>query len=147
MWRYFLESKSTSEAQCKLCPRILKTTGGSTKGLMDHLRLKHDKIYTQIQAGKVPDPAAKRPRIENHYKPKPKMDLQERVSRFCAEDLMSLSLVCKSKQIREFFNKLGFNGPTSRETVKKLLDQEHAKVKEVVIEKLDQLPVNFKMGF
>ena len=67
------------------------------------------------------------------------MELQERIARFCAQDLISFSTICNSKQIHEFFTKLGFNGPKSHNTVKKHVLDESQKVKNEVIEKLAKL--------
>ena len=139
IWRYFWESKASSEAQCQLCQRILKATGGSTKGLMDHLKLKHYDIYNQIQIQKASEPVTKRQRMDEIFKPKIKMDIQERISRFCAQDLISFSTLCNSKQIHEFFSKLGFNGPKAHKTVRKYVLEESQKVKNEVIEKLKKL--------
>jgi len=41
VWLHFLCEKCGQSAQCKLCKTILKTVGGSTKGLHEHLKL-HD---------------------------------------------------------------------------------------------------------
>ena len=139
IWRYFWESKASSEAQCQLCQRILKATGGSTKGLMDHLKLKHYDIYNQIQIQKASEPVTKRQRMDEIFKTKIKMDIQERISRFCAQDLISFSTLCNSKQIHEFFSKLGFNGPKAHKTVRKYVLEESQKVKNEVIEKLKKL--------
>lgn len=40
VWCYFLvESKGAPKAKCKLCKKVLKTNGGSTKGLITHLNV------------------------------------------------------------------------------------------------------------
>lgn len=41
VWSHFLVDKEGSTAQCKRCLAILKTLGGSTKGLHTHLSSKH----------------------------------------------------------------------------------------------------------
>ncbi|GBP84473.1 hypothetical protein EVAR_67479_1 [Eumeta japonica] len=42
VWSYFLVVKDGNSAKCKRCPAILKTLGGSTKGLHTHLSSKHN---------------------------------------------------------------------------------------------------------
>ncbi|XP_046810695.1 uncharacterized protein LOC124420735 isoform X3 [Lucilia cuprina] len=38
VWYYFLtDTTGISRAKCKICNKILKTNGGSTKGLLTHL--------------------------------------------------------------------------------------------------------------
>ena len=41
VWSHYLTSKDGSSAQCKKCSAVLKTLGGSTKGLHVHLSSKH----------------------------------------------------------------------------------------------------------
>lgn len=41
-WYYFLRSDNKTLGQCKLCQKIIKSTGGSTSGLMTHLRTMHN---------------------------------------------------------------------------------------------------------
>lgn len=42
VWSNFLVAKDGNSAKCKRCPAILKTMGGSTKGLHTHLSSKHN---------------------------------------------------------------------------------------------------------
>ena len=42
VWQHFLREKGGQSAQCKLCKTKLKTVGGSTKGLHEHLKRVHD---------------------------------------------------------------------------------------------------------
>lgn len=41
VWHYFLRSDNKTLGRCKLCEKIIKSTGGSTSGLMTHLRTMH----------------------------------------------------------------------------------------------------------
>jgi len=38
VWQHFLRDKHGQLAECKLCNMRLKTIGGSTKGLHEHLK-------------------------------------------------------------------------------------------------------------
>jgi len=42
IWQHFLREKLGQSAKCKLCKTVLKTVGGSTKGLHKHLKRVHD---------------------------------------------------------------------------------------------------------
>jgi hypothetical protein len=42
VWQYFLRESKGQCSMCKLCKAVLKTVGGSTKGLHVHLVSKHD---------------------------------------------------------------------------------------------------------
>jgi len=37
IWQHFLREKHEQSAKCRLCKSLLKTVGGSTKGLHEHL--------------------------------------------------------------------------------------------------------------
>lgn len=41
LWEHF-QALSDGQTQCRLCPKVLGHTGGSTAGLIKHLRMKHD---------------------------------------------------------------------------------------------------------
>lgn len=43
VWYYFLKAVDGRTAKCKQCNAVLKTLGGSTKGLHTHLMSKHNK--------------------------------------------------------------------------------------------------------
>ncbi|CAG4953711.1 unnamed protein product [Colias eurytheme] len=40
-WNYFLTSSDRQSAKCKICSRVIKTSGSSTSGLHGHLRSRH----------------------------------------------------------------------------------------------------------
>ena len=42
VWQHFMRQKGGQAAKCKLCNSKLKTVGGSTKGLHEHLKRVHD---------------------------------------------------------------------------------------------------------
>ena len=42
IWQHFLHEKQGQSAKCKVCKTVLKTVGGSTKGLHEHLKRMHD---------------------------------------------------------------------------------------------------------
>ena len=145
VWEYFLYRQSTEDGKCTLCEKIISATGGSTKGLMDHLKCKHEQIYQKIQSEKLKkldqEPAEKRQRtmIKEYLVKKDKMELPERVGRLCAEDLISFRTVAGSKQIQELFTKLGYNGPKNHKSVKNYVMEERQRVKKIFIENFAKL--------
>ncbi|KAJ6642702.1 hypothetical protein Bhyg_07656, partial [Pseudolycoriella hygida] len=42
VWKYFEKSKEKGEAVCKVCRAVLKAAGGSTSGLINHAKHRHD---------------------------------------------------------------------------------------------------------
>ena len=42
-WNFFNFDKSTEEAKCLLCQKIMKAKGSTTKSLNDHMKVKHSK--------------------------------------------------------------------------------------------------------
>ena len=40
-WNFFNFHKSTEEAKCLLCQKIMKAKGSTTKSLNDHMKVKH----------------------------------------------------------------------------------------------------------
>lgn len=59
VWYYFLRSDNKALGQCKLCEKIIKSTGGTTSGLMTHLRTLHNidlrkkKATAAVEEGKI----------------------------------------------------------------------------------------------
>ena len=50
VWEHFLREKGGNSDKCKLCSTILKATGGSTKGLHEHLKQIHSINVLKRQA-------------------------------------------------------------------------------------------------
>ncbi len=42
VWKYFDHGKEKGTAVCKMCKSVLKATGGSTSGLINHAKTKHE---------------------------------------------------------------------------------------------------------
>ena len=53
IWEHFKKEKHGQTAQCKICQTVLKTTGGSTKGLHEHMKRIHD---VNVLKRKEPEP-------------------------------------------------------------------------------------------
>ena len=48
IWKYF-DKHSVEEGKCKIWKKILKRTGGSTKGLWKHLEQLHSKEFKELK--------------------------------------------------------------------------------------------------
>jgi len=57
VWEHFLREKGGNSAKCKLCSTILKATGGSTKGLHEHLKRIHSINVLKRQATDDAEPS------------------------------------------------------------------------------------------
>lgn len=57
IWHYFLKAVDGTTAKCKQCNSVLKTLGGSTKGLHIHLASKHNKKVNQDNIINLPGPS------------------------------------------------------------------------------------------
>lgn len=57
VWYYFLRSDNKTLGQCKTCKKIIKSTGGTTTGLITHLRSLHKidlrKLKNPTKEGKI----------------------------------------------------------------------------------------------
>lgn len=47
VWKHFERIRNSDEAKCLLCKKVLKSKGGSTSSLLNHLRNKHLPCFTQ----------------------------------------------------------------------------------------------------
>ena len=45
VWQYFLRSKETSQAKCKICDNVYKSSGSNTSTLLSHLNAKHNSLF------------------------------------------------------------------------------------------------------
>lgn len=57
IWYYFLKAVDGRTAKCKQCNTVLKTLGGSTKGLHTHLMSKHNKKISHDNSSNLPGPS------------------------------------------------------------------------------------------
>lgn len=82
VWNHFLLHKEREEAKCLHCKKKLSAKGRSTKGLLDHLRLKHNEL---LNTPSTSGSKAKRARTMNDFfKVETKMTLETKISRLCS---------------------------------------------------------------
>ena len=146
VWQHFLREKCGQSAQCKLCKTILKTVGGSTKGLHERLKRRHDmnlKRKTDADDGDE-QPTAKARKTAPSSGPMNKFlidrnenTLQAVIARMTARDGLPFRVFTTSPDLRRGLTALGLgNLPTSSESVKQLVMSQGRKVRSFVMEEL-----------
>jgi len=153
IWQHFLREKHGQSAKCKLCNTVLKTVGGSTKGLHEHLKRVHDMSVLKRKTGNVTADAAECSSSQssgaaaavqssrmtgplNKYMQR-ENTLQSTIARMTARDGLPFRLFATSPDLRKCLMARGFgNLPTSSETVKKMVMDEGRSVRSVVINEL-----------
>lgn len=143
IWLHFLREKHGQSAKCKVCKAVLKTTGGSTKGLHEHLKRVHD---NSVLKRPVDDPAN-----DNVIQSKPNavgpmikyvMDSNDRslqavISRMTARDGLPFSVFTTSPDLRKCLLALGYDHiPNSAEHIKQLVMNQGRKVRSFLTSEL-----------
>ena len=121
VWFYILREKLGQTAQCKQCSKILKTIGGSTKGLHTHLKtaheidsLKRNTAQDDAETSKnVESEAVPRKKITDCFSLKDEKTLQATLARMAARDGMSFEIFCKTVDLRECLRARGFSDVSS----------------------------------
>lgn len=155
VWLHFLREKCGQSAQCKLCKTILKTVGGSTKGLHEHLKRRHDvtlkrKAEDDGEAlSEHPTPKARKTATSAGPMTKFLLDrnentLQAVIARMTARDGLPFRVFTTSHDLRRGLTALGLgNLPTSAESVKQLVINQGRRIRSFVME---QLSIKKKLG-
>lgn len=123
VWYYFLKAVDGKTAKCKQCNAVLKTLGGSTKGLHTHLMSKHNKKIndntsnlpgpSNINDSKVEVPPMKR-KISNYFLPSEKSLCDVILAWMTVLDGLSFNLFVISQDLRQLLISRGYNDlPTS----------------------------------
>ncbi|KAI8130534.1 hypothetical protein CVS40_0250 [Lucilia cuprina] len=114
VWYYFLtDTTGISRAKCKICNKILKTNGGSTKGLLTHLGIHSIKLQKDI----TDEPQAKILKITN-FTVLQEDSLGASIARMTAVDGFPFSVFITSSELRKSLISRGFDVPKSKETIK-----------------------------
>ena len=152
IWQHFLRENDGQSAQCKLCKNKLKTVGGSTKGLHEHLKRMHDmsvmKRKAAADSGEEDDAgAASQPSREKvAAKAKPNVGpmtkycinvsantLQATIARMTARDGLPFRPFITSPDLRKCLMAMGFaNLPKSADTVKEMVMDQGRRVRSLV---------------
>ncbi|XP_050339106.1 uncharacterized protein LOC126765534 [Bactrocera neohumeralis] len=135
-WFYFLISTSSEEAKCIKCNAVLKTKGGSTKGLHEHLKVHGIKLCREATPTiAVPKKVAK---ITSHFSPKNEENIRAIMASLVAVDGLAFSTIAQSKQIRKGMEARKFKVPKSDTTIRKYVmeyfEECHERVKKEIID-------------
>lgn len=146
IWKHFLRDQNGETAQCKVkeCKKILKITGGSTKGLQAHLQnvhktnLKSASNPSEIVLPETPEyqPESKKAKLTNYFQPKLSQEnkLSEIFARMTAKDGISFNTICTSLDIRAGLTARGFlNIPKSPNTIRKMVGDYANKIRALVV--------------
>ena len=152
IWLHFLREKNGQKAKCKNCKTVLKTAGGSTKGLHEHLRRVHsmsvlkgrkpdkddDQSDEQAQAKKTAKPGGGGGAITKYLMNEEDKTLDETLARMTARDGLPFRLFSSSPDMRKCLHALGFGDvPTSPEGVRQRVMSHARKVRSFVTADLE----------
>lgn len=144
VWSYFLVAKDGNSAKCKRCPAILKTLGGSTKGLHTHLSSKHN--IKVISASTSQDseklntapPPAKR-KLDDYFSKSADDSLDDVLARMIALDGFPFSVFITSDDLRKLLLTKYTDLPKSAVTIQKRVMNYSEKIKKQVTSELKHL--------
>ncbi|CAH1634668.1 unnamed protein product [Spodoptera littoralis] len=144
VWSHFLVDKMGSSAKCKRCSAILKTLGGSTKGLHTHLFSKHSIKIDSAKASSSTSqnnegPPSKRKMTD--YFVKPESDtLDDVLARMTALDGFPFSVFVTSKDLRSLLLTKGYSDlPKSASTIRNRVLDYSVKIKKQITAELSTL--------
>lgn len=158
VWQYFTRDKSGQTAQCQKCKKSLKSTGGSTKNLHDHLQKKHciflNKTKTtnadssdEDNSDTVPEPKQSRSEssggagVAKSFKAPGPMDkflsnenaMAATVARMAACDGVPFSLFTKSADMRRIMARAGYdNLPRSGTGIQSVVLQQGNAIRSII---------------
>ena len=132
IWKDFLRNDTGQRAKCKICYKVIKCTGGSTKGLHVHIQTMHggrgkeqESLAEEVQADQASQPsssagpAPKKIRIDSFFPKKDESSLDATLGRMCSRDGISFNLFCTSNDLRQLLSAKGFKDvPTSPNGIK-----------------------------
>lgn len=153
-WEYFLRERLGQCAQCKLCKTVIKTIGGSTKGLHVHLETKHSinvrkRASSALPAGESDDSTekekaniAKRVNTLDNYRvlKRDDMSFPATISRMAACDGFPFLTFVNSKDLRRSLAALGFGEiPKSANGIRKIVVSHGNQIRTQTITELESL--------
>jgi len=144
VWQHFLREKNGQSAQCKLCKvkTTLKTIGGSTKGLHEHLRRVHEvtvlKRKAELESATANEDKPKRGAFGGSMLSfivrKNDNTLPATLARMTARDGLPFRVFVTSSDLRRGLVALGFgNLPKSVNNVKQLVMGEGERVRSAMM--------------
>lgn len=144
VWSHFLVAKDGNSAKCKRCPAILKTLGGSTKGLHTHLSSKHNVKVISASTSQDSEnlntapPPAKR-KLDNYFTKSAADNLDDVLARMIALDGFPFSVFITSDDLRKLLLAKYTDLPKSAVTIRKRVMNYSEKIKKQVTAELKHL--------
>jgi len=147
VWEHFLREKGGNSAKCKLCSTILKATGGSTKGLHEHLKRIHSVSVLKRQS--ADDDTGPSTSSAPTHRPGPmkkylidnleENSLAATLSRLTACDGLSFNVIATSMDLRRGLVAMGFSQvPSAVATIKQHVMAYGQRVRSFVMTDLEK---------
>lgn len=139
VWNYFHRERGGLCAQCNFCKKELKTSHGSTSGLIYHLKSIHKLNILKrrnVEASEIECPStrsAHKPTSSNllqFFKLTQDDSLSAVLAWMCALDGLPFLTICTSDDIRKGLLARGFNQiPSSANTIRKMITEYAKKIR------------------
>jgi len=130
IWEHFLRERTDNSAKCKVCSAILKATGGSIKGLHEHMKCIHSvntmkrKCADNPQLSTSASTGVTGPMKKFLLDSMDENSLQATLSRLTACDGLSFRVIVMSKDLRRGLVAMGLSQlPTSVNSIKQQVMQ------------------------
>ena len=121
VWKHFLRSLCAKFAQCKVCKKVIKCDGGSTKGLHVHLKSNHQidlLVKRKNSETHQEDSQEKRPKIATIEHFLNDTTLSAVLARMTAYDGLPFKIFITSMDLRNSLTALGYSLPKSVTTIR-----------------------------
>nr|CAI5846274.1 unnamed protein product [Callosobruchus analis]CAI5870182.1 unnamed protein product [Callosobruchus analis] len=150
VWFYFLQGVTGETAKCKnkKCNRVLKTKGGSTKGLHTHLSSVHKTSLSLASTSTASDTASRNPcpvpvkkqrKIHEFADLKCDYSLDAMLARMTALDGIPFRLFISSQDLRRCLKAMGHHDlPNSASTIKSQVMLYSNKVKDSIVSDIEK---------
>ncbi|XP_047134946.2 uncharacterized protein LOC124812399 [Hydra vulgaris] len=162
VWSHYLKSADNLAAKCKKCGVILKTFGGTTKGLHTHLSTKHNLKVTsadknlpsssqQLNDARTDEKPPTKRRITSYFASEKKKILDETLARMTALDGLTFNVFITSKDLRQLLITSGFeNLPKSANSIKRIVVSYSLNIRQLISKEIYQykaLGTRFSLSF
>ena len=133
VWKFFHYSEKNEKGLCLKCQTVLSAKGHSTKGLLDHLEVKHGIDLRQQKEGRVAGPSFKKMKSDTPTKMDQYLTGKQTdgnvIAELAAVDRFTFNQTAKSKPLRKGLHALGYEIPGTRQGVAKVFMKQFANEK------------------
>ena len=144
--KYFWLNKAEQKSKCALCNSILKSTGGSRRSLIDHLKKEHQ-VAPKWSAAEDQDDALKKPKvglIQSYFTAK-KESLGQFICNLICKDGLNFNKLRTSERPQVSFKANCYSFPKSPHTLTDLFLNEFENMKCEFNDELAALKVNNRL--